>query len=255
MIKQQKGQVMKPEKNKDIITQSYKKAIKDIKNKILRARQNAVVSVNKELIFLYWEIGNIILQKQENEGWGAKVIDRMSTDLSREFADMKGFSVRNLKYMLKFAEENKYRAIVQQVVAQLPWGSNIVLLNKLNSQADRLWYAKKAIENGWSRNVLAHQIESGLYKRQVSGSKTHNFRKTLQGTQSDLAHETIKDPYIFDFLNMSEQVSEKELETGLINHLASFLLELGKGFAYVGRQYHLEAGGEDFLYRPAFLSS
>jgi len=237
---------MKPDKNKEITTQAYKKAIKDIKNRILRARQKAVVSVNKELIFLYWEIGDIILQKQKNEGWGTKVIDRMSFDLSRELADMKGFSVRNLKYMRKFAEENRNREFVQAVLAQLTWYHNIALMDKSDNVKERVWYAKKAIENGWSRNVLVHQIESGLLKRQVSTGKTHNFRATLPESQSDLANETIKDPYIFDFLNISEHMSEKELETGLINHLASFLLELGKGFAYVGRQYHLEAGGEDF---------
>lgn len=224
----------------------YERYIEDIKNRILRARQKAVTAVNSELVLLYWEIGSIILQKQKNEGWGAKVIDKMSSDLSREFPQMNGFSVRNLKYMMKLAAEYRERTIVQQVVAQLPWGSNIVLLDKLKNQSHRIWYARKAVKNGWSRNVLAHQIESGLFQRQASGFKTHNFKKTLSKTQSDLADETLKDPYVFDFLNISERASEKELESGLINHIASFLLELGRGFAYVGRQYHINAGGEDF---------
>lgn len=237
---------MKAKKTKKFSKRVYEKTIHDIKNRIIKVRQTVVSYANRELIMLYWEIGRIILLRQKNEGWGAKIIDRMSCDISCEFPEMKGFSVRNLKYMLKFAVENNSRAIVQQVVAQLPWGSNIALLDKLNNQRDRIWYAEKAIKNGWSRNMLVHQIESGLHERQATERKTHNFRSTLPKVQSDLAHETIKDPYIFDFLNLSERASEKELETGLINHIASFLLELGKGFAYVGRQYHLNAGGEDF---------
>lgn len=240
------GRITKSRKDRGYNAAEYKKAIIDIKNKILRARQTAVSAANKELILLYWEIGKIILQKQKKEGWGAKVIDKMSRDLTLEFEDMRGFSVRNLKYMRKFAEENRDRAIVQAVLAQLPWYHNMALMDKTSDLNERVWYAKKTIENGWSRNVLVHQVESGLFARQVAGPKTHNFARTMTKAQSDLADETMKDPYVFDFLNISERASEKELEKNLINHIASFLLELGRGFAYVGRQYHINAGGEDF---------
>lgn len=222
----------------------YISLLEELKNKIKISQNRAILSVNKELIFLYYEIGKIILKNQSQKGWGSKIIENLAEDLRKEFPNMKGLSLRNLRYMRLFAES--YPAeFVQQSVAQLSWGHNIALLDKVSSNK-RDWYAKKAIENGWSRNVMIHQIESNLYERMLLEGKTHNFSQTLPDKNSELAAETLKDPYIFDFLNLSESYLEKELEDSLVENITKFLLELGKGFAYVGRQYHLEVGGEDF---------
>lgn len=193
---------------------------------------------------LYWQIGQNILQRQDQQGWGAKVIDGLSKDLSAESPEIKGFSTRNLKYMRKFAEAWQDKQIVQQAVALLPWGHNLVLLDKFSDNKTRLWYAQKAIEHGWSRNVLVHQIESGLLER--TGQAVNNFSQTLPKIQSDLATQTFKDPYIFDFLSLGEVYYERELETVLTQHIMAFLLELGTGFAFVGKQRHIEVGGDDF---------
>ena len=195
-------------------------------------------------MLLYWQIGQNILQRQNQQGWGAKVVDRLSKDLSAEFPEIKGFSTRNLKYMRKFAEAWQDKQIVQQAVALLPWGHNLVLLDKFSDNVTRLWYAQKAIEHGWSRNVLVHQIESGLLER--TGQAVNNFSQTLPEIQSDLATQTFKDPYIFDFLSLGEVYYERELETVLTQHIMAFLLELGTGFAFVGKQRHIEVGGDDF---------
>ncbi len=208
------------------------------------ARLKAAVAVNRELILLYWSIGRDILARQTAEGWGARVIDRLADDLRREFPEITGLSPRNLKYMRAFAEAFPDGAIVQQIVAQLPWGHNVKLIEALKDSAERLWYARKAVEHGWSRNVLVHQIESGLYRRQ--GKALTNFSRTLPAPQSDLAQELIKDPYSFDFLPFGPEVSERELQRGLLEHLRSLILELGKGFAFAGSQYHLEVGSQDY---------
>ena len=222
----------------------YISLLEELKNKIKTSQNRAILSVNKELIFLYYEIGKIILKNQSQKGWGSKIIENLAEDLRKEFPNMKGLSLRNLRYMRLFAES--YSAlIVQEVLAQLTWYHNQTLLDKVSSNK-REWYAKKAIENGWSRNVMVHQIESNLYERMLLEGKTHNFSQTLPDKNSELAAETLKDPYIFDFLNLSESYLEKELEDSLVENITKFLLELGKGFAYVGRQYHLEVGGEDF---------
>ena len=222
----------------------YISLLEELKNKIKISQNRAILSINKELIFLYYEIGKIILKNQSQKGWGSKIIENLAEDLRKEFPNMKGLSLRNLIYMRLFAES--YPAeIVQQIVAQLSWGHNIALLDKISFDK-REWYVKKAIENGWSRNVMIHQIESNLYERMLLEGKTHNFSQTLPDKNSELATETLKDPYIFDFLNLSESYLEKELEDSLVENITKFLLELGKGFAYVGRQYHLEVGGEDF---------
>ncbi|WP_407538043.1 YhcG family protein [Cetobacterium somerae] len=222
----------------------YISLLEELKNKIKISQNRAILSVNKELIFLYYEIGKIILKNQSQKGWGSKIIENLAEDLRKEFPNMKGLSLRNLRYMKLFAES--YPAeIVQEALAQLTWYHNQTLLDKVSSNK-REWYAKKAIENGWSRNVMVHQIESNLYERMLLEGKTHNFSQTLPDKNSGLAAETLKDPYIFDFLNLSESYLEKELEDSLVENITKFLLELGKGFAYVGRQYHLEVGGEDF---------
>ena len=215
-----------------------------LKERIRTARLRAAVAVNAELIELYWSIGFDILARQTAEGWGARVIDRLSSDLRRDFPEMTGLSARNLKYMRAFAEAYPDRTIVQQVVAQLPWGHNIRLVESVKEPAERLWYARQAIEYGWSRNIMIHQIESDLFRRQ--GKAITNFQRTLPSPQSELAQELVKDPYSFDFLALGPDISERELERGLLEHLRALILELGKGFAFVGSQYHLEVGGQDY---------
>jgi predicted nuclease of restriction endonuclease-like (RecB) superfamily len=222
----------------------YAELLEDLKARIRQAQVRAALSVNRELVLLYWHIGKEILQKQEQEGWGTKVIDRLALDLAREFPEMKGFSPRNLKYMRAFAEAWPDEQIVQEVLAQITWYHNITLLEKVKDPPERLWYVEQTIEHGWSRNVLVHQIESKLYERQ--GKAITNFERTLPSPQSDLARSLLKDPYVFDFLSLGPEVQERDLERALLNHLRDFLLELGKGFAFVGKQYRLDVGGEEF---------
>ena len=221
----------------------YKDLLGEIKKKVKSAQLKAAVAVNKELIQLYWEIGSSILEKQKGAEWGSKVIEKLAKDLRSSFPDMKGFSFRNVKYMVQFAKEYPDLPIGQQAVAQIPWGHNTLLMDKINDSSLRLWYANKTIENGWSRSVLMHWIDSGLHERQ--GKALTNFNSTLPSPQSDLAHETLKDPYNFDFLTLRETFDERELEDGLIDHVQKFLLELGTGFAFVGKQYPIKAGKKD----------
>lgn len=222
----------------------YEEFLHSLKERIHQAQVRAVLAANRELILLYWQIGREILERQTDQGWGSKVIDRLAQDLRREFPDIKGFSPRNLRYMRAFAEAYRDGEIVQQVVANLPWGHNVRLLDALNSSEERLWYARQAIAHGWSRNVLLLQIDQQLYQHQ--GAAVTNFERTLPRSQSDLAQNLIKDPYNFDFLNLTADVQERDLEQALVDHIRNFLLELGVGFAFVGSHYHLEVGGEDF---------
>lgn len=222
----------------------YKDILKNLKDQIRTAQIKSAFRVNQELVVLYWKIGQTILQRQEYEGWGAKIIDRLSQDLTKSFPDMKGFSPRNLKYMRAFAESYPNLKFVQGVLAQLTWYHNIALLEKVADQKIRLWYAQKAIENGWSRNILAIQIERNLYKRQ--GKAITNFKIRLPQPQSDLAENVLKDPYVFDFLSVGDKAHEREIERDLVKHITNFLLELGAGFSFVGRQYHLEIDKQDF---------
>ena len=222
----------------------YAALLSDLKGQIRTAQTRAALSVNRELVLLYWHIGRVIMNRQQAEGWGAKVIDQLSRDLKAEFPDIKGFSPRNLKYMHQFAAAWPDEPMVQQLVAQIPWGHNIILLQSLKDAAQRQWYAQAAIQHGWSRNVLAHQIDSRLIERQ--GQATTNFDRALPASQSELARQLLKDPYNFDFLTLHDQALERDLEKGLLAHLRDFMLELGVGFAFVGSQYHLEVGGEDF---------
>lgn len=224
---------------------SYDTFLHDLKNRIRTARTQAALAVNRELVLLYWQIGRDILERQEREGWGAKVIDRLATDLRTEFPDMKGFSPRNLKYMRKFSEAWPDEQFVQQAAAQIPWFHNCVVLDKLKDSTEREWYIRKAFEHGWSRDILEMQIESRLYHRQ--GKAVSNFAATLPPLQSDLAEQTLKDPYLFDFLGLGNEAQEREVERELVKHITSFLLELGAGFSFVGRQVHLEVEGEDFF--------
>ena len=212
--------------------------------KVSETRIKTVLDANSSMILLYWNIGDMILKKQNEYGWGAKVIDRISFDLKKKFPEMKGFSPRNLKYMRKFAEVWKDKAIVQQVVAQIPWHSNIVLLEKLTDNESRIWYAKMTIKNGWSSNVLDIQIQSNAITR--IGKAINNFEVSLPDENSDLITSTFKDPYLFDFLGTDVPRREIEVEKKLTEHIQEFLLKLGQGFAFVGRQVHLEIGNDDF---------
>jgi predicted nuclease of restriction endonuclease-like (RecB) superfamily len=229
-----------------IISKEYSKLLNDLKKKVASSQTKAVLAVNKELVLLYWNIGKKILENQNNAGWGAKIIDLLSIDLSKSFPEIKGFSVRNLKYMRSFAEAYSETSIVQQLVAQIPWGHIVRLLDLVKAEEERLWYIEETIKNGWSRKVLIHQIEQKLYKRQIKNEKTHNFKATLTPTLSDLAHQTLKDPYIFDFLSVGKEAQERDIENELTTHITKFLLELGAGFSYVGRQVHLEVGKQDY---------
>jgi predicted nuclease of restriction endonuclease-like (RecB) superfamily len=217
----------------------------ELKSRIHVAQQRASLAVNHELVLLYWQIGHDILQRQHNEGWGAKVIERLAQDLRNAFPDMKGFSRANLMYMRSFAQAWQQENIVQQVVGQLPWGHNLVLLSKIKTPELRLMYASRAIEHGWSRNVLTIHIERKLLERE--GQAVTNFNARLPNPYSDLANESLKDPYLFDFLGVGKDADERAIEAAIVQHITQFLIELGAGFAYVGRQMHIEVGGDDFF--------
>lgn len=223
---------------------NYAVFLDGLKRRIRTAQVKAALAVNQELIQLYWQIGNEILAKQKQGGWGAKVIDRLSKDLKKEFPDIKGFSRSNLKYMRAFAEAYPEGEIGQQLAGQIPWFHNCVLLEKVKDPQTRLWYIQKTIENGWSRNVLVMQIESNLFERQ--GGAITNFERTLPSPQSDLAQQIIKDPYNFDFLTIGDDAHERELEKGLIDHIRDFLMELGMGFSFLGSQYPIVVSEKEY---------
>ncbi len=228
-----------------MLDKEYLSFLKEIKTKIKTAQIKAAIKVNEELLRLYWDIARMIVDRQENSKWGDSIIAKISNDLKREFPDMKGFSVRNLKYMKQwYLFYSKGQQLVAQIF-QIPWGHNIVIITKCKNFEEAIFYVKKTIENGYSRAVLVHQIESDLYNR--SKKAINNFDKNLPEIQSDLAKEQLKDPYCFDFLSLSEKYNEKELEDALIDNLKDFLLELGNGFAYVGRQYRIEVAGDEFF--------
>lgn len=216
-----------------------------LKAQIRDARLRAALSVNAELIGLYWRIGREILERQQRDGWGTGVVHRLAADLRAEFAGMHGFSRANLLYMRAFAEAWPDPAIVQRLVGRLPWGQNIELLTKLKDPADRLWYAAATLEHGWSRPVLAAQIQTQLRKRQ--GQAITNFERALPPETSDLAQNLVKDPYQFDFLALAPDIKERELEAALVTRVKDLLLEMGKGFAFIGSQYQLEVGGQDWF--------
>lgn len=222
----------------------YGELLEQIKARVRAAQVRAALSVNRELVRLYWGIGRDILHRQQQEGWGAKVIERLAADLRREFPQMKGFSRTNLLYMRAFAQAWPDERIVQQVVGQIPWGHNVRLLDRLEDADARLWYARQAVESGWSRDVLVHQIDTRLHERQ--GKAVTNFERTLPAPDSDLAGQLLKDPYNFDFLTLHKDARERELQDALVAHIRQFLLELGVGFAFVGSPYRLTVGGDEF---------
>ncbi|HKU29877.1 PDDEXK nuclease domain-containing protein [Arthrobacter sp. NyZ413] len=222
----------------------YNELLDSISQRVELGRRAATTAVNRELIATNWAIGKLILDRQGSEGWGAKVIDRLSADLQSAFPGSAGFSPRNLKYMRAFAEAWPDYAIVQRI-AQLPWVHQISLIQKLSDPESRLWYAAAAVEHGWSRNVLVHHIETKRMER--SGKAISNFGSTLPPVDSDLTQEATKDPYVFDFVAMTDRRNERELESQLVKHVEKFLLELGHGFAYVGRQVRLLINDQEFF--------
>jgi len=223
----------------------YADWLAELKTRIHTAQQRAALVVNRELVLLYWQIGCDILQRQTKQGWGAKVIARLGHDLRTAFPDIKGFSRANLMYMRAFAQAWPEAQVVQQAVGQLPWGHNLVLLAKLKDAPSRLEYAQRAIQYGWSRNMLSIHIETKLIQRE--GKALTNFEAKLPAPQSDLAHEALKDPYLFDFLGLGKEANERAIESAIVQHITQFLIELGAGFAFVGRQVHIEVGDDDFF--------
>ncbi len=229
-----------------IKTDDYKKFIQDIKQRIQTAQIKAAVTVNQGLLRLYWDLAERIVSKQQESAWGDGFLVQMSRDLQTEFPGMKGFSKRNLELMRQWyrfwSDELEF---AQQLVSQIPWGHNLVIIGKIKNIEEAAFYVQKTIQNSWSRAVLTHQIESGLYQR--AGKAITNFQTALPAPHSDLARQTLKDPYNFDFLMLREKHDEQELENALIDHITRFLLELGSGFSYLGRQYRLEVGGDEFF--------
>ncbi|MBI1183262.1 DUF1016 family protein [bacterium] len=251
------------------LNKEYVDWLNEVKSKIRTAQVKMALSANRELILFYWELGRDIYEKQLNAQWGSKLLERLSNDLKSEFNDMHGLSKTNLKYCSSFyqfystnqprvkqhqSEEAQRiedeRKLSQRLVDQIPWGHNILIFTKAKDTREAQFYIQQTIENGWSRNVLAIQLKSDLFKRQ--GSAITNFKRTLPAPQSDLAQQTIKDPYSFDFLTMTKPYNERDVEQQLIEHISKFLLELGKGFAFVGKQYHLEFDETDYYIDLSF---
>ncbi len=236
-------------KDSVVSTQEYIETLVLLKKQVQEAQIKAVLVANRELIALYWDIGRIIVERQEQSKWGARVIELLVKDLQAEFPGLEGFSRANIFYMRAFYLAY---AIVQQPVGQfrelpiamIPWGHNVILITKLKNNTERFWYAEKCIEYGWSRTVLGMQIESGLYAR--TGKAVTNFARTLPAPHSDMAQQVLKDPYVFDFLTLRDNYLERDLEQGLIDNVQKLLLELGKGFSFVARQYHLQVGSQNF---------
>ena len=239
-------------------TKEYREFIKELKNRIQSAQLKAAVSVNQTMLQLYWDLAERIITRQQASAWGDGILGQISHDLQSEFPDMKGFSLRNLQYMRQWyqfwSETNSIvqqaaaqldnALYVQQLVSQIPWWHNVIIISKIKDQGEALFYVQQTIQNNWSRAVLTHHIESRLYQRE--GKAITNFKATLPSPQSDLAQQILKDPYNFDFLLLRKKHDEKELEDALIEHVTRFLLELGAGFSYIGRQYKLEVGGDDY---------
>lgn len=226
------------------LPRSYAETLGEIKRRIQQERLRVVMSANAAMVLLYWDIGRMILHRQEREGWGAKVIDRLSADLRAAYPDMQGLSPRNLKYMRAFAAAWPERTFVQQVAAQIPWFRNCVLIDRVPDVSSRQWYIDATLKHGWSRNILELQIDGQAHKRQAKA--VTNFKATLPPADSDMAEQVFKDPYLFDCLGTADPRREREVEQSLVQHIQRFLIELGSGFAFVGRQVHLEFSSRDF---------
>lgn len=223
----------------------YPELLASVAHQIDKGRFRAVTAANQELVRSYWSIGRELLARESEEGWGSKVVTRLSADLRDQFPESRGFSPRNLRYMKSFAAAWPDRAMLQTASATLPWSHHVLLMEKLATPNERLWYMAAAAEEGWSHSVLSHQIETRLHER--SGYAINNFKSTLPPSASDLARQSFKDPYIFDFVAMTGKRNERELEGQLVDHVEKFLLELGQGFAFVGRQFRLTIHGDEFF--------
>lgn len=226
------------------LPEDYLSTLEEIKQRIQKERLRVILSANQAMVLLYWDLGRLILARQGQQGWGAKVIDRLATDLREAFPGMKGFSPRNLLFMRSFAEAYPEAEIVKQVVSPLPWGHIVRLLQREKNSEIRTWYARQAIVQGWSRSILELHMDRRAHERQ--GKAITNFPTTLPPADSDMATQVFKDPYLFDFLGTADPRREREVEQALVDHIQRFLLELGAGFAFVGRQVHLEVGDQDF---------
>ena len=235
---------MKNQQEQTIVAEGYETWIRSIKARIQRARIKASMLVNSEQTLLYWDVGHEILAKQEKEGWGSRVVDRMSADLKAAFPDMTGWSPRNLKYMRAFADAWKRNEIVQAPLAQLPWYHHLALLECLKSRGDRIAYAALAIENGWSRNVMVHQIELGAVD--LHGTAITNFKKLMPPVDSDMAEQTLRGEYDLGFLPATANTKENRLRQMLVDKVAKFMVELGAGFSYVGKGLAIDVGGDEF---------
>ena len=222
----------------------YGETLAEIKRRIQEDRLRVVMVANSAMVRLYWDIGRTVLDRQEREGWGSKVIDRLSADLRAAYPEMKGFSSRNLLFMRNFAESYPDAQKVKQLVSQLPWGHVIRLLQRVKDATSRDWYMRQSIEHGWSRHILQLQIDARAHARR--GQALSNFKATLPPGDSDMAVQVFKDPYLFDFLGTADPRREREVEQALVDHIQRFLLELGSGFAFVGRQVRLELADRDF---------
>ncbi|MCX7028312.1 MAG: PDDEXK nuclease domain-containing protein [Spirochaetes bacterium] len=234
----------------NLLPADYSDWISSLKQRIAGARQKAILAANGEQIRLYHEIGKEILERQERQGWGAKVIDRISADLRAAFPDMKGLSPSNLKYMRFFAQECPERLIGQQSADLLPWFHIVTLITKVADPGTREWYASETIKYTWSRETLGLNIKNQLNLRQ--GAAITNFKRSLAPSQAGLANEVLKDPYYFDFLGLGDQAQERDIESALVRHITRFLLELGSGFAFVGRQVRVEVAGDEFFFDLLF---
>ncbi len=240
-------------KGKSIIDNDYAKLIHDLKQTVRTAQLKAHRAVNTELIKLYWQIGKALHERQKVEKWGAKYLEQVSQDLKVAFPSMRGFSLRNLIRMRQFAILYP-ESITPQAVAQLPWGHVSELMQRIKNSNIREWYAQQAVREGWSRNVLSMMIKSDLYGRQTEAPKITNFQSTLPALQSDLAQEMFKDPYNFEFLNIEKEAKERDIEEALVSNIRDFLLRLGKGFSFVGNQYNLKVGGDEFFIDMLFFN-
>jgi predicted nuclease of restriction endonuclease-like (RecB) superfamily len=234
----------------------YQEWLKALKAKVSTARVKAALAANKELIHFYFDLGKMISEQQARATWGDKLLTQLSKDLSAEFPDMKGFSTTNLKYcrqfykfyQTEFSQQTVDQSVVfdfgQHTVDQLPWGHNVLIFTKSKTMSEALFYQQQTLQNNWSRDVLALQIKSDLFERH--GKTISNFKNTLPEPTADLAQQSLKDPYVFDFVALAERYNERDIENQLVQHISKFLLELGKGFAYIGRQYPLQIGEKDY---------
>jgi predicted nuclease of restriction endonuclease-like (RecB) superfamily len=230
----------------------YFEIVEGIKTQIRASQYKAVVGANKELLTLYWNIGKVIL---ENRSWGNKFVENLSKDIRADFPNATGYSIRNLKYMQKFAATYPDLEFVQSVTAQIPWTHNKSVLDKVKEKGQMQWYISKTAENGWRVEILEHQIDTKLYDRQILAEKTTNYTEKLPAIQSELALQTLKDPYWFDFIETKEKMIEREIESEMVANVSKLLLELGTGFGFHGNHYHLEVGGNDYYLDLLFYNS